>query len=512
MYLTQGLHRSMQRHPDKVATSALGRTQTFRQLGERVARLAGGFRSLGVRKGDRVAMLALNSDRYIEFFLASWWIGAVATPVNTRWSDAEIRYALNDCGSEVLIVDDEHLARVRSIVDGAATVRATVHAGNQTPPPGVSSFEAVLAAAAPVEDARCAPNDLAAILYTGGTTGFPKGVMLSHANLWSAAIGRMAEIPNPERFTTLLTAPLFHVAGMGRLIGQTLVGGTCVTLPVFRAEAVLQTIERERISDLVLVPSMIQMLLDDPSLRRHRLDSLERILWGAAPITLALLERALDVFPGVEFIHAYGMTETAAAVSVNGLCNDPEARRSGRVRSAGRAGYAAEVRIVDPEGREVPRGTVGEIAVRGPMVMLGYWNRPEETAKVLRDGWLHTGDAATMDEEGWIFVVDRIKDMIITGGENVYPAEVETALGRHPAVAAAAVIGIPSEQWGEAVHAVVVLRDDMQVRADELQAFCRGLLGGYKCPKSIEFRTALPTSAAGKVLKNELRKPFWERR
>ncbi|HEU0203832.1 MAG TPA: long-chain fatty acid--CoA ligase [Burkholderiaceae bacterium] len=512
MYLTQGLHRSMQRHPEKIATSALGHTQTFRQLTERVARLAGALRTLGVRKGDRVAMLALNSDRYIEFLLASWWLGAVATPVNTRWSDAEIRYSLNDCGSLVLIVDDEHLSRVPAILAGAATVRATLYTGTQAPPRGLLSFEGLLVTATPIEDARCAGDDLAAILYTGGTTGFPKGVMLSHANLWSAAMGRMAEVPNPERFTTLLTAPLFHVAGLGRVIGQTLVGGTCVTLPQFRAEALLQTIERERITDLVLVPSMIQMMLDDPSFGRYRLDSLERILWGAAPITVPLLERALDAFPGVEFIHVYGMTETAAAVSVNGQCNDPEARRSGRVRSAGRAGYAAEVRIVDNEGREVPRGTVGEIAVRGPMVMMGYWNKPEETAKVLRDGWLYTGDGAYMNEEGWLFVVDRIKDMIITGGENVYPAEVETVLGRHPAVAAAAVIGIPSEQWGESVHAVVVLRDGAQASADELRTFCRGLLGGYKCPKSIEFRTTLPTSAAGKVVKSELRKEYWEPR
>jgi long-chain acyl-CoA synthetase len=512
MYLTQGLHRSMQRHPDKIATGTLGRTQTFRQLTERVARLAGAFKELGVRKGDRVAMLALNSDRYVEFLLACWWMGAIATPVNTRWSDAEIRYSLNDCGTQALIVDDEHLGRVAAILDGAGSVRATIHTGTQKPRAGVLPFEALLAAASPAQDDRCNGDDLAAILYTGGTTGFPKGVMLSHANLWSAAIGRMAEIPNPEDFRTLLTAPLFHVAGMGRLIGQTLVGGTCVTLPMFRAEALLQTIERERITDLVLVPSMIQMMLDEPSFGRYRLDSLKRILWGAAPIALPLLERALDAFPNVEFIHAYGLTETAAAVSVNGRCNDAELRRDGRVRSAGRAGYAAEVRIVDHQGREVPRGTVGEIAVRGPMVMRGYWNRPEETAKVLRDGWFYTGDLAYMDDEGWIFVVDRLKDMIITGGENVYPAEVEAVLCRHPAVATAAVIGIPSQQWGEAVHAVVVLRNGTPADADELRAFCRMQLGGYKCPKSFEFRGALPMSPAGKVLKTELRKALVDKR
>lgn len=507
MYLTSGLHRSVQRHPEKIATVDHGRRQSFLELSQRVARLAGALRQLGVAQGDRVAVLALNSDRYVETALAVWWAGAVLNPVNTRWSPSEMIYALKDCGVGVLLVDDAFAAMAQDLHAGVPCLRSTVHMGRQATPPGMQDYETLIAQAQPVEDTRCDASALAAILYTGGTTGFPKGVMLSHRNLWSSMVGRTAEIPNPNDFVTLLIAPMFHVAGLGRLIGQTIVGGTCVTLPAFQVESVLRTIQDEQITDMVMVPSMIQMMVDDPCFTQFRLGSLKRIVWGAAPIALPLLERALDALPGVEFIHAYGMTETSASVSVNGACNSVEARRSGLIRSAGRAGYAAEVRIADDQGREVPRGAPGEILVRGPIVMMGYWNRPEETQNALRDGWLRTGDGGTMDEAGYIFVIDRIKDMIITGGENVYPAEVEGVLGRHPAVATSAVIGIPNDKWGEAVHAVVVLREGMQTSEQELRDHCRSHLGGYKCPKSIEFRTAMPLSAAGKVLKSELRKP-----
>lgn len=507
MYLTSGLHRSVQRHPEKIATVDHGRRQSFLELSQRVARLAGALRQLGVATGDRVAVLALNSDRYVETALAVWWAGAVLNPVNTRWSATEIIYALKDCGVGVLLVDDAFAAMAQDLHAHVPCLRSTVHMGRQATPPGMQDYETLLAQAQPAEDTRCDASALAAILYTGGTTGFPKGVMLSHRNLWSSMVGRTAEIPNPNDFVTLLIAPLFHVAGLGRLIGQTIVGGTCVTLPAFQVESVLRTIQDEQITDMVMVPSMIQMMVDDPCFTQFRLGSLKRIVWGAAPIALPLLERALDALPGVEFIHAYGMTETSASVSVNGACNSVEARRSGLIRSAGRAGYAAEVRIADDQGREVPRGAPGEILVRGPIVMMGYWNRPEETQNALRDGWLRTGDGGTMDQAGYIFVIDRIKDMIITGGENVYPAEVEGVLGRHPAVATSAVIGIPNDKWGEAVHAVVVLREGMRASGQELRDHCRSHLGGYKCPKSIEFRTAMPLSAAGKVLKSELRKP-----
>jgi long-chain acyl-CoA synthetase len=508
MYLTQGLHRALQQHPDKLATVFGGRRHSYRQFVGRVAQLAGALQALGVAAGDRVAMLAHNSDRYLEYFFAVWWAGAVANPINTRWSVAEIVYALNDCQAGVLLVDGAFAPLAHDIRRKTGCVRSVIHAGEAATPADMLAYEAIIAAAQAPEDARRRGDDVAAILYTGGTTGFPKGVMLSHANCWSSSVARMAEVNNFPDGVTLIVVPLFHVAGMGRMINHAVIGGSSVILPGFRADNVLATLEAERIHDLVLVPSMLQMLLDAASFPTRRLVHLKRIVYGAAPMPQALLERAIDALPGVEFLHTYGMTETAASVCVN---NDhgPQARASGLVRSAGRAGYGAEVRIVDSEGREVPRGTVGEIAVSGPIVMLGYWNKPEETRAALRDGWFYTGDGARMDDAGNIYVVDRLKDMIISGGENVYSAEVEHVIVQLAGVAACAVIGVPSAQWGEEVHAVVVPREGAAIDEQLIRTHCRALLAGYKCPKSIEFRSALPMSAAGKVLKNALREPYW---
>lgn len=513
MYLTQGLHRALQQCPERTATIFSGRHHSFRTFGDRVARLAGALRTLGVQPGDRVAMLAHNADRYAEFFLAVWWAGAVANPVNTRWSAAEIAYSLNDCESAVLLVDDAFAAQVPAIRQQTTVVRTVVHAGDAAEPAGMLSYEALLQAAAPMPDAGRQGDDLAAILYTGGTTGFPKGVMLSHANLWAAAVARLAELSMPPEGISLLVAPLFHVAGLGRLVTQIVIGATSVIEPVFRADAVLDAIERHRVSDVMLVPSMLQTLLDHPAFDAARLRSLQRVVHGASPMPPALLDRAMQALPHVGFIASYGMTETSAVVSLNGPITLATRARCDKVlRSVGRAGYGCEVRIVDGEGRPVPPGTVGEIAVRGPGVMLGYWNKPAETAGALRDGWLFTGDGAWMDGSGYLHVVDRLKDMIISGGENVYSAEVEAALMLHPAVASCAVIGVPSEQWGEAVHAVVVLRPGCQADEQALRDHCRSRLAGYKCPKALDFIEALPLSAAGKVLKNRLREPFWQGR
>jgi long-chain acyl-CoA synthetase len=510
MYLTQGLHRALQNHPDKTATIFGERRQSFQQLADRVARLAGALAGLGVNAGDRVAMLAQNSDRYIEYFQAVWWAGAVANPVNTRWSVQEIAYSLVDCDSRVLIVDDQHLPLVDLILAEAPCVRTVIHAGDQASPVGMMSFDALIREAGPSADAMRSGDDLAAILYTGGTTGFPKGVMLSHANFWISSVARMAEMGGQPGSISLIATPLFHVGGAGRLVGQSIGGNTLVVLPTFTAESVLREVERCGVTDLMLVPTMLQMLLDHPSFERSKMATIRRISYGASPIALPLLERTLDLFPGVEFASAYGMTETAASVCGNPPANHgPDARSSGLVRSVGRAGYGCEIRVIDSEGCEVPRGTVGEVIIRGGCVMLGYWNRPEETAAALRSGWLHTGDGGYIDQDGHLYIVDRIKDMIVTGGENVYSAEVENVLSRHPAVSVCAVIGIPSAQWGESVHAVVVLKPDMPGSEEELRAHCRSLIAGYKCPKTIEFRSAMPLSAAGKVVKAQLRKPYW---
>ncbi|MNO39299.1 Long-chain-fatty-acid--CoA ligase [compost metagenome] len=514
MQLTQGLHIAMQITPERVATIYRGRRRSFRELGERVARLATGLRSLGVQAGERIGMLALNSDRYQEYMLAGWWAGAVLNPVNTRWSVAEIVYSLDDCDTRYLIVDDHHLPLVEDILARARHKPLLIHAGDGEAPAGMHSFERLIADSAPVEDIGGSADDLAVIMYTGGTTGLPKGVMMSHRVLWSAMLMRLAALPTPRDSLALVTSPMFHVAGMAYVVGRLLVGAPSVYIPGFDATLVLETIQREGVTEAILVPTMLQMLLAHPRFAEYDLGSLKRISYGAAPINAATLEKAMEMLPpGIEFVHAYGMTENCGVVTLNPAENHgPAGRANGLYRAAGRAVCSLQLKIADENGNEVARGSVGEILIKGPSVMLGYWNKPEETANSFKDGWFCTGDAAHMNDEGYIFIVDRVKDMIVTGGENVYSAEVENALSKHPAVAMCAVIGIPSEQWGEAVHAVVTLKPGATSSEDELRAHCREFIAGYKCPKTVEFRDSLPLSGAAKILKRDLREPYWKGR
>ncbi len=514
MYLTQSLHRGVQQHPDRVAVRFGNRQRTYREFGDRVARLAGALQKLGMQVGDRVAMLSLNSDRYLEYQMAVPWGGGVMNPCNIRWSAAEILYSLDDSGSSILLVDETFRQLVEQFRRDSSTLREVVYCGDGDVPAGMQGYEALLAAAVPVSDAARRGEDLAGIFYTGGTTGFPKGVMLSHTNLCSSALALHAERLAAPGGTYLHAAPMFHLADMGFSMVHWIEGNTHAVVPAFNPELVLDTLERDRVTHVLLVPTMIQMLVDHPAMKKARdLSALQTIVYGASPISEAVLDRALAALPGVGFVQAYGMTELAPLAAVNpAYYHTVEGRKQGKLRSAGRAGYCIELNIVDDQGREVPRGTVGEVAVRGPNVMQGYWNKPEQTAAAVRDGWMHTGDGAWMDEDGFIFIADRLKDMIISGGENVYSAEVENALAQHPAVTACAVIGIPSEQWGETVHAVVVRKPGQEVSVDDLIAHCKSLIAGYKCPRSVTFADALPVSGAGKVLKTKLREPFWHGR
>jgi acyl-CoA synthetase (AMP-forming)/AMP-acid ligase II len=509
MQLTQGLHRSLQTTPDRTATIFGQRVRTFREQADRVARLAGGLRALGVGVGDRVGILALNSDRYAEYLLAVPWAGGVLNPVNIRWSAAEIAYSLNDSATYCLLIDDPFVATAEVLRQSCPDLRWLVYCGEKSTPDGMVNYKELVAAHQPVCDARRCGDDLAGIFYTGGTTGFPKGVMLSHRNMMTSALGSAATGQIlPEGSVLLHAAPMFHLADLAMWTVQTIRGGTHVMIPAFKSNAVWAAIRDYKVTDVLLVPSMIQMLIDDPTMSEYDVSSLRRILYGASPISQGLLTRVMQLLPEVQFTQGYGTTEAAPMVSL--LSHKDHHGR--RLTSAGRAAPHAEIRVIDECGRAATTETVGEICVRGDNIMRGYWNRPDETAAVLVDGWYHTGDAGYLDAEGFLHIVDRIKDMIITGGENVYSAEVENALSTHPSVAASAVIGLPSDQWGETVHAVVVAAPDAHIDTGDLQTHVKARLANYKVPRSLDIVEQLPLSGAGKVLKRQLREDVLSRR
>ncbi|MDN3988810.1 class I adenylate-forming enzyme family protein [Zwartia vadi] len=505
MYLTAGLHRSIQRHPEKVATVSGGRRQTYAELIERVARTASLLKANGLKAGDRLAIISQNSDRMIELLLAAWWSGLVVQPVNTRWSPAEMAYAMTDSRARALATCSNLLSTVQAIESELPELVCRFYMDDDQEPVGYIKLSTQIITSPTIEDVRCATDDLAAIVYTGGTTGKPKGVMLSHGNFWSSLVGRMVEVPSSPQSVTLLTSPMFHVAGLSRMILQVLLGGTSVALPGFQPQSVIELIRQEGVHDLMLVPSMLQMLMSTANFDPEYLPTLNKIFWGAAPITMPLLQQALERFPKVEFVHSYAMTETAASISALTVLNNPSFLKSNRLRSVGRGTLSSEIRIADAQGKSLPSGTTGEILLRGPGIMKGYWHKPVETAETFIDGWLKSGDVGYLDEEGYLFVTDRMKDMIISGGENIYPAEVETVICSHPSVSACAVIGVPHERWGEAVHAVIVLHQGLTITEETLLAYCRQSLSRFKSPKSFEIRESLPLTAAGKIDKKLLR-------
>jgi len=508
--ITQGLRRAVQVRPNGPSTVFRERRRTWDETGERIARLAGGIINLGLVKGGRAAILALNSDRYFEYLLAVPMAGAAVVPINIRLAAPEIAYILQDSGAEILFIDDRFAPMLDALKGQMPSVRHVVYLGDGAVPAGMHAYEDLLSTP-PQAQPLAGDDDLAGIFYTGGTTGKAKGVMLSHRNLVVNAANVIPTFGYDADSVYLHAGPMFHLADGASTLAVTIVGGVHAFVPAFDPADVLTAIQREKVTHGLLVPTMVNLLVNFPKIAEYDVSTLRRIAYGASPMPEAILRKALAMLPGVKFAQAYGMTEAAPLVTTLDprytVLEGPDAKRA---KSCGQAGPLVEVRIADAQDREVPRGTVGEVQTRGDNIMLGYWKMPDLTAQALRGGWYHTGDAGYMDEDGFVYIVDRLKDMIITGGENVYSAEVENAIAALDGVAEVAVIGIPDETWGEAVHAIVVPRAGRTVSEAQIVAHCHTLIAGYKCPRSVTIRNEpMPISGAGKILKTTLRAPFW---
>ncbi len=507
-------HRALlpaaERYATRPATVDGAFAATYAEHTERTLRLADGVRTqLGLGSGDRFAVMALNSHQYLELYHAAFLGAGVINPLNLRLAPRELEFIAQDSGTKVCFVD-QVFAPLVDRVRAQTAIETVVLIGEGDVPHDVT-FDAVLAAGEPRVPPEPDEDDLVILMYTGGTTGLPKGVVIDYRAAMFDFYKIATRFPFSEDHVYLHQTPMFHAASFGGVLTIPAVGGLSTFVPMFEPGAVLDVIERLGVTTTVMVPTMIQMVLDNPAFKPDRLASLEMLTYGASPMPTALLERLLGLFPDLDIYQGYGMTENCGVLTVLG----PEEHRQGGelLQSAGRPVFGSVVSIQDDTGNILAPGEVGEVCAQAGNFMREYWNRPEETAAAFAGGWYHTGDAGRLDDRGYLYLVDRVKDMIVTGGENVYSTEVENALADHPAVAQVAVIGIPSDQWGEAVHAIVVIQPGVTVREDELKEWARERIAGYKVPKSVELRSEpLPMSGAMKVLKRELRAVYWEGR
>jgi fatty-acyl-CoA synthase len=487
-----------------------GRQTSFSEFDVLTNRVANGLIALGVRPHERIAYLGKNSDAFFELLLGAMKANVVMTPVNWRLAAPEIAFIVADSKAPVLFVGPEFVAQVRSIQSQLPEVRVVIATEG-----GAAEWQSYPAwrDAQSSEDPKIAigRQDVAIQLYTSGTTGKPKGAMLSHANLLKLIEAGGGERPVWNRWdeddVSLVAMPVFHIGGTGWGLFGLFHGAKGVIAREFDPTKVLDFIEHAKITKIFMVPAAMQFVVRQPRARSVDFSRLKYVLYGASPIPAALLRECIDVF-GCGFVQVYGMTETTGTIVA--LPPEDHVEGSERMRSAGKALPGVELAILDVDGKHLPPGEVGEIATRSGSNMVGYWNLPEATAKTMgRDGWLRTGDAGYLDKDGYLYIQDRIKDMIISGGENIYPAEVESAVCDHPDVAEAAVIGVPDDTWGEVVKAIVVLKPGKQATASDIIGFTRAHIAAFKTPKTVDFMDALPRNASGKILRRHLRDPYW---
>ena len=503
--------KAVKHYGDRTAIAFQGKGLSYLQINDRVNRLANGLLALGVRKGDRVAFLGLNSSHYIEGDFAMAKCGIIRVPLRSRLTPGELLHIMENSQSNTLILEERFLDDIQTIRKELRYVKHYIMlTGNDE---GMLNYEDLLA-----QSSSCEPgidvtdDDGYALIYTTGTTGKPKGAMQTHRNqLWVTRSIQLEVCRFSEEDVLLSCLPLMH-APIILVVASFINGAKHVILPSFDAKAVLETIEREKVTAVFMVPTVIYMLLEYPELKRYHLSTVKTIVYGGSPMVPERLREAMNVFGNV-FVQAYGLAEAFMPITVLTKEEHAYALSSQKMRILGSAGKAStyeELKIVDEGGQSVRLHEPGEIVIRGDNVMKGYWNNPEATNEAIRDGWFYTGDIGTMDDEGFVYIVDRKHEMIITGGLNVYPKEVEEVLYNHPAVFEALVIGVPHDKWGESVKAVVALKAGMQASEEALIDYCKGRMADYKIPKSVDFVRSLPKGGSEKILRKEVKDKYWK--
>ena len=496
---------SARSYPGRTAVVFEGTSLTYRELNERVNRLCSALRARGIDKKDRVAVLSENTHKYLEVYFAAGKLGVSVTPLNFRLADPELRHILDDSESTVLIAGDGYEDRARQMAGGLPRIRSLISMDNGAD--GFEHYEDLLASGSTAEpDCTVDEEDLAILMYTGGTTGFPKGVMMTHRALLMAFTGAALSFSFTGRDTTCFVLPLFHVS-FWPAFAHLLVAAKVAIIRRPDLDGILALIQQERCTHINAVPTLYNWMLQRVGPRASDLSTLRLITYAGSPFPPELLKKCIQTL-GPKFAQGYGMTECIGGTMLPVEDHDPDGR-PGLLASAGKPFPGVDVTILGEGGERLPTGEIGEIALRGKCVMKGYWKNPALTASTLRDGWYHTGDMGYLDEEGYLFLVDRKADMIITGGENVYPKEVEDVLYQHPAVAMAVVVSAPDAKWGERVQAVVTVKPGQKLEGEELIAHCKARLAGYKCPKKVDVWDALPTSPVGKILRKDVKKVFW---
>ena len=508
MSITRGIHRGKHMTGEQIALSFADRQTSYSELYEEVARCAGSFVKLDPYAGGSVGILCLNCDRAIIGFYGAMWAGKVPNYLNIRWSVFELSASVDDFAPTILLVDKMFLEIGLELKARCSSVEHVILVEEQDSVPlGILSYTDLLANAAPINDQSVDDHEMAFLNYTGGTTGKGKGVIHSHAS-HTATISMCLAENLFTRGRTLMTMPLFHISGIGISNASLMLGSPLYILPAYDPIKVLETIQEKKIEQAFMVPTMWQMLLHHPNFSEYDLSSLRYLRYGGSPIDESLLMELKAALPGVDFMQVYGQTEGLPISVLYDCDHTAQGVAAGRTLSAGTPCYGMAIEIRGPAGNALPFGEVGEIAVSGPPLMLGYLNMPEKTAETVADGWLVTGDAGYLTEDGYLRVVDRIKDMIITGGENVYSAEVETVIKQLSAVEQCALVGIADDKWGERVHAEVILKPDNALCEEQLIAHCKKFLAGYKIPKSVAFVDTIPLTAVGKVDKVAIRNAF----